>query len=378
MSRARYAKVGLAVGAGAFVTIAGSLALGLGGQSASHAQSVTAPATAPVIRTNLSSREQVAGTLGYRPAPSLVAQQPAATITRLPSVGAVIRRGGALYEADGRPVRLLYGAHAAWRTLASSLSNGQDVVQLKRNLIALGYASPGSLAVDDQFDAATSGAVERWQAAEGAPVTGVLALGTVAFLPGPARVSGTLALAGAPVQPGTPVLALSSPDLTVSVALDPTLRQLVRPGDQVTIQLPAGNQTTGRVAHVAADLSATSPGQPSATGPAGQGPSGSGQGGSSAPQPTVAVDVSLLHPKASEGLDQVPVSVEITDTVHRDVLAVPVGALLALAEGGYALAVYDHGARTLVGVRTGVFDGGRVEVSARDLQAGMRVEVPGS
>jgi hypothetical protein len=77
-------------------------------------------------------------------------------------------------------------------------------------------------------------------------------------------------------------------------------------------------------------------------------------------------------------LDQVPVSVEITDTVHRGVLAVPVGALLALAEGGYAVAVYDHGTRTLIGVRTGVFDGGRVEVTGRGLHAGMRVEVPRS
>lgn len=264
MRHLRHVKIAGAVAAVAVATGAVSLGFGIGGQSASPARAAAAPATAPVIRTDVSSRQQVAGVLGYPPAPTLVAQQAAATITQLPAVGAVIQRGGILYEADGQPVLLLYGAHAAWRTLELGINDGQDVLQLKRNLIALGYASPASLTADDDFDAATVTAIEHWQIAQGLPVTGVLSLGTIAFLPGAARVSATLALVGAPIQPGTPVLALTSPELTVSVALDPTLRQLVHRGDRVSIQLPAGNQTTGRVAHVAADVSTTSPGQASA------------------------------------------------------------------------------------------------------------------
>ena len=38
-----------------------------------------------------------------------------------------------------------------------------------------------------------------------------------------------------------------------------------------------------------------------------------------------------------------PVEVGITDTVHRNVLAVPIGALLALANGGYGVAVDEQG-----------------------------------
>jgi multidrug efflux pump subunit AcrA (membrane-fusion protein) len=72
------------------------------------------------------------------------------------------------------------------------------------------------------------------------------------------------------------------------------------------------------------------------------------------------------------------VEVGITDTVHRNVLAVPIGALLAPADGGYAVAVEDHGTRTLIAVTPGVFDGGRVEVASSRLQPGMRVEVPSS
>jgi multidrug efflux pump subunit AcrA (membrane-fusion protein) len=87
------------------------------------------------------------------------------------------------------------------------------------------------------------------------------------------------------------------------------------------------------------------------------------------------VTVSLDRRSATRGLDQVPVEVSIIDTVHHNVLAVPVGALLALANGGYAVAVEDHGTRTLVAVRPGIFDGNQVEVNSPRLQAGMRVEV---
>jgi multidrug efflux pump subunit AcrA (membrane-fusion protein) len=64
--------------------------------------------------------------------------------------------------------------------------------------------------------------------------------------------------------------------------------------------------------------------------------------------------------------------------VHRDVLAVPVGALLALAQGGYAVAVESRGTRTLIAVTPGIFDGSLVEVTSSGLRPGMRVEVPSS
>jgi multidrug efflux pump subunit AcrA (membrane-fusion protein) len=90
------------------------------------------------------------------------------------------------------------------------------------------------------------------------------------------------------------------------------------------------------------------------------------------------VTVSLDRPGDARGLDQVPVQVAITDTVHRNVLAVPIGALTALAGGGYAVAVDQGGSRTLIAVTPGVFDGNRVEVASSQLQPGMRVEVASS
>ena len=69
-------------------------------------------------------------------------------------------------------------------------------------------------------------------------------------------------------------------------------------------------------------------------------------------------------------------SASITTEVRRGVLAVPVGALLALAEGGYAVEVDRDGRRELVGVDTGLFADGQVEVAGQGLKAGDRVVVP--
>ena len=86
--------------------------------------------------------------------------------------------------------------------------------------------------------------------------------------------------------------------------------------------------------------------------------------------------MSLDRPKATGSLDQAPVDALITTDVRRHVLAVPVNALLALAEGGYAVEVERDGRRQLVGVRLGLFAEGMVEVRGGGLRAGDRVVVP--
>lgn len=314
-------------------------------------------ATAPVVRTTLASQQQVAGTLERAGSYTLVAQQSAGTLTWLPTPGTVIDRGQVLYRLDGQPVRLLFGTQAAWRTLALGVGNGADVLQLKRNLEALGFTADRELTVNDEFDWATAVAIEEWQRAQGVPQTGDIPLGSIAFLPGAVRVTTQLALPGTPAGPGTQVLGLSSTDLAVNVPLDPSLRQLVHVGDRVQIQLPEGQTTPGRVGQVGADATAA---------------------GGHASSATVPVTVSLDRPRDARGLDQVPVQVTITDTVHRDVLAVPITGLVALADGGYALAVDDGASRTLIAVTPGIFNGNLVEVRSPRLRAGMRVEVPSS
>ena len=81
--------------------------------------------------------------------------------------------------------------------------------------------------------------------------------------------------------------------------------------------------------------------------------------------------VAALRPADLEKLDTAPVQVHFTTTTRHNVLAVPVTALVALHEGGYALQRTDG---TLVAVTTGLFAGGQVEVSGNGVTAGMRVE----
>jgi hypothetical protein len=358
-----------------------TLGLESGGGSATAPSPTTATATARVVRTTLASRQRVSGTLERGGSYTLVVQRSAGTLTDLPAPGSVIGRAQPLYWLDGQPVRLLFGTQSAWRSLALGIADGADVRQLKRNLIALGFTAHGALAVNDDFDWATAVAIEQWQHALGVPETGFLPLGSVAFLPGAVRVTAQRAVPGSPAQPGTPVLDLSSTRLVVNVPFDASLRQLVHVGDRVQIQLPEGQTTPGTVSEIGAGTTAAS-GQST---PTGSGADGSGQGAIDAPaqtsagaQASVPVIVSLDRPNDARGLDQVPVEVGIIDTIHRNVLAVPIGALLALANGGYAVAVEDHGTRNLIAVTPGIFDGNQVEVSSSHLQPGMRVEVPSS
>jgi hypothetical protein len=88
--------------------------------------------------------------------------------------------------------------------------------------------------------------------------------------------------------------------------------------------------------------------------------------------------VRLTRPDTAGHLDQAPVSVNIISAQARDVLAVPVSALVALAGGGYAVDVLQSAAVHLVAVQTGLFAQTLVQVSGAGLAAGLRVEVPSS
>ena len=53
--------------------------------------------------------------------------------------------------------------------------------------------------------------------------------------------------------------------------------------------------------------------------------------------------MTLTDPQAAGTLDQAPVTVNITTASARNVLVVPVGALLAQASGGYDVEVVGPG-----------------------------------
>jgi hypothetical protein len=86
--------------------------------------------------------------------------------------------------------------------------------------------------------------------------------------------------------------------------------------------------------------------------------------------------VAPTDPAATGSANGEAVQVALTVQSVRHVLAVPIAALVALAGGGYGLEVVGPAGRhRLVGVHTGVFAGGDVQVSGAGLTPGTRVVV---
>jgi multidrug efflux pump subunit AcrA (membrane-fusion protein) len=122
----------------------------------------------------------------------------------------------------------------------------------------------------------------------------------------------------------------------------------------VTVELPDGTIVNGTIREVGRVATAS-------------------QDGSST---TVPVTIDLDPAATLPDLDAAPVTVHVVVTDHPDVLAVPVSALVALLEGGYAVEVVDDdGSHRYVAVETDLFEDGKVEIRGDGLRAGMHVVV---
>jgi peptidoglycan hydrolase-like protein with peptidoglycan-binding domain len=326
-----------------------------GGRGSGGIDNATPTATATVVRRTLTAQANVNGTLGYTGSSTVIGQGHG-TVTALPSVGQVIRQGHVLYQVNGRPVVLLHGTTPAFRTLAEDRGmTGPDVRELNADLADLGYGD-GIDSSSDEFTWATKAAVERLQEHLGVKQTGRLDLGQVVFLPGDARITQVQASLGGPASGA--LMKASTPGRQVTAQLDATQQSQLATGDKVTITLPSGRTTEGRVTSVGKVATTDSNGTAK-----------------------VEVDISPDDPAATGTLDQAPVQIAITTASVADALVVPVTALVALAGGGYAVEVVGTGGvRTLVAVTIGLFDDadGLVQVTGQGLQAGQRVVVPAS
>jgi hypothetical protein len=353
-----------AAGAAAAIMVVNRGDTGSAATASSTPATSSATGTTQVVRTDLATTQQVNGTLGYAGAADLVNQTEGTAFTALPVPGTVIDRGQTVYEVDGRPVPLLFGPRPAWRTLAVGVTDGPDVHQLEDNLVALGYADPVHLSVDNHFTAATAAAVRRWQHGLGRLQTGVVHVGDAVWAPGPLRVGVVPVAVGTPAHAGTVVMHTTTTDRVVTMTLPVTSEHLVKPGDAVAIHLPDGSTTPGTVASIAA-LAASPP---------------NSEGG---PPPraidaTVDVTATLTHPDAAGTLDEAPVAVDITDAAVHGVLAVPINALVAPPGGGFAVEVVDGASHHLVTVHPGLFAQTMVEITGAGIAEGTTVVVPAS
>ncbi|MGI5444870.1 peptidoglycan-binding protein [Streptomyces sp. CA-243310] len=353
----------LAASGGGYVVLAGPQEES--GRSGDRRADGLPPATAPVKRGDLSSGLQVEGTLGYAKERRQNAVGPG-VLTWTAAEGSVVERDGRLYEVDGRAVRLMYGATPMYRPLKGG-DKGEDVKQLKQNLLALGYGT-GLDASDGAFTAGTTAGVKRWQKAHGQKETGEVAKEAVAFASGPQRIRKNDAAVGDEAAPGKPVLTLTGTRRSVRFALDVAKAGSVKTGEKVSIDLPGGGTAGGTVESVG---STAHPDDPPGDGGGGAG------GGSGGDKPKVEVTVALDAAAAgAEGPDRSPVTVRLTGETRKGVLSVPVNSLLALTGGGFGVQVVEGGAARDVRVDLGMFGQGRVEVTGGSLKEGMRVGVP--
>ncbi|MEU5888063.1 peptidoglycan-binding protein [Streptomyces sp. NPDC047461] len=359
------------------VAVVGALGLG-GGEEEGPGTPSRAGSVVPVTRATLTERTRVDGRLGYGTEIPLPVRA-TGTVTWLPEQGATVRRGGALLRVDDRPVVLLYGRLPMYRDLGLTTTpdttdtestetagsgadgeraaptelTGMDVLQFETNLAALGHTG---FTVDETFTAKTAQAVERWQKSLGLPETGTVGIGDVVYSTGRVRIGRPGVRLGGAAGENT----LTCTGTARKVVVDASAADVawaVR-GTGVRVRLPDGKTVKGEVASVGKQAAA---------------PEGGGEGDPEQGGATVPVTVTIRDQKSVGRLESGPVTVEYVGREAKDVLAVPVAALVALAEGGHGLET-EQG--RFVAVRTGLFADGKVEVSGPAVRGGMKVRIP--
>jgi len=179
----------------------------------------------------------------------------------------------------------------------------------------------------------------------------------------PIIVGSYIASEGSVVAANSQMYNISSTGVEVVFQIDASDQDMVSIGDSVEVELPSEDRIKATISYI----------DPVVT---------QGQNGD-----FIEVKLDISSTEDFKVYDQAPVDVFVTSEVSQDVLYVPVNALIALAEGGYALEIYNgesevgvfegvSGVDTAyVGVEIGVFTDGFVEVSG-NISEGMIVVVP--
>ena len=278
---------------------------------------------------------------------------PGGTVTEVAVEGTVLDHGDTLFVVEGDPVTLFVTDVPFYRTLDIA-SIGNDVRVLEESLTSFGFDANGALVVDDVFDEATTEALVAWQASIDAPVDGVLNIGEIMVTESPIRIAASHISIGSNVTQGTQIYTPSTSTSVVSVRLPAEDQELIVAGDSVTVVMPNGDNepasvtTVGNIAIRSQEFGTY-----------------------------FEVEITLDRQGAAAGLDEAPVDVELIDDRVENVLVVPVTALLALGEGGYAVQIdAGDGQTRLIAVDAGMYADGSVEVISSELEAGMKVVVP--
>lgn len=311
--------------------------------------------TATIVRGDLGTDREFRASISFGE-PWTVTTTAAGTVTMSRPAGAVVDFGDHLVTVDDKPLFLGAGTVPLYRELHRvdtgsrdangdrlELQKGFDVAQLQAFLLGSGHLGDLELEADATFGRQTEAAVKAWQRAVGHSPTGRVDSSQVVFSPEPLRLTTALRV-GAPFQ------ALEVSRATSAVLVDTSNRDrgALSPGTAVTIEV-AGSEPAAGVCRKQEQTAGTD--------------------GSRVWRTTIdATDD--LHGEAGAA------TVHVTELLAQDVLLVPASALLALAEGGFAVEVPTPGGTRLVGIDVGEVLDGRAEISGRDVAEGGQVVIP--
>jgi hypothetical protein len=355
--RAAAAVGGVAVLAG-LVAAAVVVTRGDGSGGGAGSTGATATSVVPVETRDLVLSDDYDGELGYGEATPVTAGR-SGVVTGVTAVTTPVGQGGVLFHLDLQPTVLLHGAIPAFRELSVDADPGTDITQLEQALVDLGFGA--GLTVDTKFTAGTASTVTAWEKALGrTDPDGVVALGDVVFAPTDLRMAEVTADRGAQVESGAEVVQVTTTAKVATLQLTAAQVANVEAGTPVTVTLPDDTEASGTIADIA--------GEPSAV---------EDEEGQSVD--VYPVTITFDDPAVADSFDSGAVTVTVVRGRTAGATAVPVLALLALSEGGYALQVADDTLASgykLVAVEVGTIADEWAEVTGDGIEAGVDVVVP--
>ena len=266
---------------------------------------------------------------------------------------------------DAAEALAIENAQKAYDEALESYNNGVDAAQA----LAIENAQKAYDEALESYNKGVDKAAELQQAEEELEEL-QLAAKSETFSPTNALASETPIIVGSYITSEGSVVAansqmynISSTGVEVVFQIDASDQDMVSIGDSVEVELPSEDRIKATISYI----------DPVVT---------QGQNGD-----FIEVKLDISSTEDVKVYDQAPVDVFVTSEVSQDVLYVPVNALIALAEGGYALEIYNGESEvgvfegvsgvdtTYVGVEIGVFTDGFVEVSG-NISEGMIVVVP--
>lgn len=270
-----------------------------------------------------------------------------------------VRSGDVLYVVDDTPIVGLVTEHAIERDLGPGTTDGTDVELVERMLADAGFGD--DLEVDETFDDATAEAIEDWKDDLAANYDGVVVDSTlrrseiIVLEPG-ATVESTSELPD-PTPQGSELFTYTARDTGRVVRTDVTVadQEVLSIGTRLDVEFPDGQVVAGAVSHVST-ASTTDPTDPTA-------------------EPQLDVEIVLDSvPDNAERLTELDVEILVVDRLAAGATVVPASALVATADGGFAVEVVSGATTSFVAVTPGLFADGFVEVDG--IEPGTTVVVP--